>query len=129
LIYAFDLRETKVSQTVAMLTQPEVAIFILQHELAVLTINLAKKVSDADGLAGAHPKKEIITVAHEVGDLILICTDPHDARFFHIQIIERHGLRTTGGLVGYDRNHKTVLLQRGNIGNRNSLPPVTSGNI
>ena len=106
-----------------MLTQPEVAIFILQHQLAVLTIHLAEKVPDADGLAGTHPKKEIVTVAHEVGDLIFIRANPHDARFFDIKFIERHGLRTTGGLVGNDRNHETFLLQRGNIGDRNSCRP------
>ena len=53
-----------------MLAEPEISIFVLEDELAVLTLKLAVEVSDPDRFARPHSEEEIITIAHEVGDFV-----------------------------------------------------------
>ncbi|PYG54670.1 hypothetical protein N434_04547 [Rhizobium sp. UGM030330-04] len=129
MVYAFNLRKAEIRQTVTVFAEPEIAVLVFQHQLAVVAIDLAIEISDPDCLTGSHAKQQIVAITHEVGDLVAAGANLHNAGLVYVQVVERHGPRTSGGLVGYYRNHETVLLQRGNIGDRNSLSPGTPSNI
>nr|WP_244635008.1 hypothetical protein [Agrobacterium salinitolerans] len=71
-----------------MLAEPQISIFVLQNELAVLTLKLSVEVSDPDRLARTHAKEEIIAVANEIGDLVTGRANLDDAGFVHVQFVE-----------------------------------------
>ncbi|MDP9773351.1 hypothetical protein SAMN05421750_11322 [Agrobacterium pusense] len=73
-----------------MLAEPEISIFVLEDELAVLTLKLAVEVSDPDRFARPHSEEEIIAIAHEVGDLVAGCTYLDDAGLVHVQAVKRY---------------------------------------